>query len=209
MTTIRDRIIDFRRVPAADLLPNPKNWRLHPAPQRDAMRGILEEIGYAGALLARETPDGLELLDGHLRRETTPDQVVPVLVLDVTEAEARVLLASYDPLSAMATADAAALDALLREVSVNDDELRIFLGKLAADNLALEPIDPSGEWTGMPEFSQEDKTAFQTVHVHFKDAAAVQSFAELIGQPLTEHSRTVWFPPVPIERYIDKRYSAE
>src|SRR5688500_12541179 len=74
---IRDRIKDFRRVPASELLPNPKNWRLHPKPQQDAMRGVLAEIGYADALLARELPDGsLELIDGHLRRDVTPDQVV-------------------------------------------------------------------------------------------------------------------------------------
>jgi hypothetical protein len=31
---IRDRIKELRRVPARDLLPNPKNWRSHPAAQR-------------------------------------------------------------------------------------------------------------------------------------------------------------------------------
>jgi hypothetical protein len=36
------------------------------------MNGILAEIGYADALIARETPKGLMILDGHLRAETTP-----------------------------------------------------------------------------------------------------------------------------------------
>ena len=84
---IRDRIIDFRRVKAADLRPNPRNWRTHPAAQRDAMRGVLAEIGYAGALLARRLPDGeLQLIDGHLRAETTPDAEVPVLILDLDDS---------------------------------------------------------------------------------------------------------------------------
>ena len=78
---IRDRIKDFRRVRASELRPHPRNWREHPAAQREALRGVLAEIGYAGALLARELPDSsLELIDGHLRAETTPDQEVPVLV---------------------------------------------------------------------------------------------------------------------------------
>ena len=103
---IRDRIKELRRVPAAELRPNPRNWRTHPARQRDALRGLLAEVGYAGALLARELDDGtLELIDGHLRAETTPEAVVPVLVLDVSEAEALKLLATYDPLSAMAETD--------------------------------------------------------------------------------------------------------
>jgi hypothetical protein len=68
---IRDRVKSLVRVRAGDLLPNPKNWRRHPAQQADALRGILAEVGFADALLARETPKGLMLIDGHLRAETT------------------------------------------------------------------------------------------------------------------------------------------
>src|SRR5579872_1997953 len=96
---IRDRIKELRRVRAAELIPNPKNWRTHPARQQDALRGILAEVGYADALLAREVPGrGLMLIDGHLRAETTPEAIVPVLVLDLDEAEADKLLAALDPL---------------------------------------------------------------------------------------------------------------
>ncbi len=48
---IRDRIKELRRVPAHQLRPNAKNWRTHPTAQQDALRGVLAEIGYAGALL--------------------------------------------------------------------------------------------------------------------------------------------------------------
>jgi hypothetical protein len=67
---IRDRIKDFRRVKASQLRPNPLNWRIHPQAQQDALRGVLAEVGYADALLARELPDGsLELL-GHVETES-------------------------------------------------------------------------------------------------------------------------------------------
>ena len=80
-----DRIKDLRRVRADQLLPNPRNWRVHPAAQRRALEAVLAEVGYAGALLARELESGaLELVDGHLRAELTPDDFVPVLVLVVT-----------------------------------------------------------------------------------------------------------------------------
>src|SRR5512146_2865149 len=125
--SIRDRITELRRVKACDLLPHPKNWRRHPASQRDAMQGILAEIGYADALLARETPEGLMLIDGHLRAETTPDAEVPVLVLDVTEAEADKILATLDPLAAMAQADTEKLDALLREVETGNEAVAAML----------------------------------------------------------------------------------
>ena len=108
---IRNRIKEFRQVKASDLRPNPKNWRTHPTEQKDALRGVLAEIGFADAVLARELPDGgLELIDGHLRVETTPDQLVPVLVLDVTEEEADKLLTTLDSITNMAGIDTKALN---------------------------------------------------------------------------------------------------
>ena len=50
---IRDRIIGFERLPVDQLEPHPQNWRIHPDAQRQAMQGILGEIGYAGALIVR------------------------------------------------------------------------------------------------------------------------------------------------------------
>jgi ParB-like chromosome segregation protein Spo0J len=100
---IRDRIKELRRVKASRLRPHPNNWRTHPKGQQDALRGLLAEVGYADALLARELPDGtLELIDGHLRAETTPEMEVPVLILDLDDREAAKLLALHDPLAALA-----------------------------------------------------------------------------------------------------------
>jgi hypothetical protein len=137
----RDRIKAFRRVPARELLRNPRNWRTHPQAQQEALRGILSEVGYADALLAREADDGsLVLVDGHLRAETTPDQEVPVLVLDVTEAEADKLLLSLDPLAELAETNAQALDALLRDVQTGSEGLAGMWDALAREN-GLLPED--------------------------------------------------------------------
>lgn len=129
---IRDRIIDFRRVPAGELQPNPKNWRTHPPQQREALQGILAEIGYADALLARRLPDGaLQLIDGHLRAETTPDMPVPVLVVDLSEREADVLLAALDPLAARAGQDDMKLRDLVSSVHTDSAALRKLLDELS------------------------------------------------------------------------------
>ena len=137
---VRDRIRELRRVPASQLRPSPKNWRSHPKAQQDALRGVLAEVGYADALLAREDTDGtLVLIDGHLRAETTPDMEVPVLILDVTEAEADKILLTLDPLAAMATADAAKLDALLRDVQTGSEALVNMLTDLHEQFSPLPP----------------------------------------------------------------------
>ncbi len=135
---IRDRIKDFRRVKASQLRPHPKNWRTHPPAQQDALRGVLAEIGYAGALLARELPDGsLELIDGHLRAETTPEMEVPVLVVDLDEREAAKLLALHDPLAGMAEANEEVLAELLAHVETENEAVQAMLDKLLGDPDAL------------------------------------------------------------------------
>ena len=141
---IRNRVKELRHVPASDLRPNPKNWRTHPTAQRDALRGILAEVGMADAVLARELEDGsLMLIDGHLRAETAADSTVPVLVLDVNEAEADKLLATLDPLAAMADSDASKLDELLRNVDTGSEALQRMLASTAAQAGLYESLGES------------------------------------------------------------------
>src|SRR5262245_129544 len=141
---IRDRIKELRRVPARELLPNPKNWRSHPAAQQDTLRGLLAELGYCDATIARELPDGsLQLIDGHLRCETTPDMEVPVLVVDVTEAEADKLLATLDPLAGLAEANRDALTSLLASVETDSAAVRAMLANLGAGDIT--PFLDAGE----------------------------------------------------------------
>src|SRR5271155_117019 len=112
---IRDRIRELRRGRAGGLVPHPRNWRRHPKAQAEALRALLIEVGYADALLTRELPNGqLQIVNGHLRPATTPDCLVPALVLDVSEAEADKILATLDPLAALAEPDAERLKALLQ-----------------------------------------------------------------------------------------------
>lgn len=57
-------------------------------------------------------------------------------------------------------------------------------------------IDPRREWGAMPEFKQEHD-GHRTLLVHFENEAAVQEFAVLVGQPVTERTKFAWFPRKP------------
>lgn len=143
---IRDRIKELRRVKANELHPNPKNWRTHPKKQMDAIRGILAEIGFAGAELARELPDGtLQLIDGHARAEVAGDAEIPVLILDVTESEADKILATFDPLGAMAEADGQKVDKLLREVQTGSEALAEMLANLHEQVVGASELESDSE----------------------------------------------------------------
>ena len=130
---IRNRIKTLEYIHTRDLVAHPGNWREHPKAQADALLGVLKEVGIAGALLAyRSERQGgaLVVIDGHLRKDAAP-QKWPVLVLDVNDEEADYLLATHDPLAAMATADAVALDALLSSVQSGEAGVQAMLAELA------------------------------------------------------------------------------
>jgi len=137
---IIDRVKELRRVPASELKPNPRNWRTHPTMQQDALRGVLAEVGFADAVLARELPDGsLELIDGHLRAETAGDAVVPVLVVDLDDQQAAKVLLTHDPLAAMAGVDPESLASLLAEAHTEHPAVGKLLDSLAPDPPSVEP----------------------------------------------------------------------
>jgi hypothetical protein len=94
---------------------------------------VLKEVGLVQNVVANRTTG--HLVDGHLRvmlamREKQP--TVPVTWVELSEEEEHLILASLDPLAAMATADAGALDALLSSVQSGEEGVQAMLADLAA-----------------------------------------------------------------------------
>lgn len=131
----RSRVVGFVEKPANQFTANALNFRRHPNAQRDAFRGVLKEIGFAGAVL--ENVRTGNLLDGHLRVEEalSVDDLTPIpcVQVDLSEEEERLLLATYDPLSAMAVHDAETLELLLRDVSAEDESVSLMLETLRVE----------------------------------------------------------------------------
>lgn len=152
---IQDRVKELRRVRASELKPNPRNWRTHPPGQQDALRGVLADVGFADAVVARELADGtLELVDGHLRAETVADAVVPVLVVDLNDQEAAKVLLTHDALATMAGVDHANLADLLDEAEFDNEAVETMLASLATSNVeSPPPIDTRPE-VDIPECYQ-------------------------------------------------------
>jgi hypothetical protein len=83
---------------------------------------MLERIGFAGAVIAYEDGDKLVLIDGHERREVAgPTDELPTVILDVTAEEAEELLATFDPIGAMAGRDENALSELIARLAPDED----------------------------------------------------------------------------------------
>lgn len=140
----RNRIIGYDTKPASQFTPNPLNWRVHPVVQREALRGLLGEVGWVGAVL--ENKQTGNLIDGHARIEEAlskdKDEPIPYLLVDLTPEEEKLVLASFDPVAALAVADTSQLETLLAEVSAGSDAV----DKMLADLAVKEGINP-------PDFS--------------------------------------------------------
>ncbi len=127
---------------ASDLKSHPSNWRRHPPAQQRALQDVLAEVGWAGALLFNERTG--RLIDGHLRAQVAKGQKVPVLVGEWTEEQERKILATLDPLAAMAQPDQDALLKLLESVQFESADVNAMLEALANGETQPMPVPLNG-----------------------------------------------------------------
>ncbi len=173
---IQDRIVDFLRCPSHKIRANPKNFRLHPIGQIDALKALFARFGNVSPALVFRMFDGTyetegegkdrrhvgtgtyKLIDGHARTEILGgDNLIPICVLDVTEQEADGLLLTFDPVTNLAGADLDRLEALMRENPFDEEPLQQMLADLMERSEAEQEGggDSSGEGGGGDDFDAE------------------------------------------------------
>jgi len=139
-TPWRSRIVGHGAEAPSSLVPNERNWRRHPAGQRKALAGALAEVGWVQQVIVNRTTG--RLVDGHLRVELAlarGEPSVPVTYVELSEEEERVVLATLDPLAALAEADADKLAELLRDLAPADAALSAMLADLAERHGVVTP----------------------------------------------------------------------
>ncbi len=153
----RDRIVEVKRMKVRDILAHERNPRLHSPVQKEAVKGLLNEVGKADVLRAYTGADGkIKLWDGHLRQGLDPDQEWWVAITDLTEAEAKLMLVAFDPIAALAEQDAVKLEELLRDVNVGDAALQQMLTDMAEDAGIVPPNNEAGKDTE-PEIDKAEE----------------------------------------------------
>lgn len=147
----RNRIVGHGEEPPDQLLANALNWRIHPKAQQEALTGVLNEVGWVQDVIVNRRTGNV--VDGHLRVSlalSRNEPTVPVVYVDLDEAEERLVLATIDPLSAMAGTDTEQLAALLGEITVTDASLQEMLAELG---------NKAGIPGSLPELSEDGVTA--------------------------------------------------
>ena len=139
------RIVAEAEVDPATLTGHPQNWRRHTDKQRAAMRGVLDEIGWVQRIIVNRTTG--RVVDGHLRLDEAfrrGEKTVPVVYVELTEAEEKLVLATFDPLSALAETDGQALEAILAEVSAGDAAVQGLLDDLRPPACLFDEVGEDG-----------------------------------------------------------------
>ena len=125
----KNRIVGTGEENPDQLLANPMNYRIHPKHQQDALGAVLDEVGWVDDVIVNKTTG--HIVDGHLRVElalSRGEPSIPVKYVELTENEEKMILAIFDPISAMAVQDKEKLDELLAEVK-NEDIVDMVLGR--------------------------------------------------------------------------------
>jgi len=96
----QNRIVGYGEEAPEQLLANPRNWRIHPKYQQDALVGILDEVGRVQDVLLNKTTG--YVVDGHLRVAmaiSRGEKTVPVKYVELTEDEEAKIIAFIHLLS--------------------------------------------------------------------------------------------------------------
>ena len=64
-------------------------------------------------------------------------------------------------------------------------------------------------WKGMPEFDQEDNPTYKTIYVHFRNEEDYKEFAKIVGQTLTDKTKSIWHPKLDITKNSLMRWIEE
>lgn len=157
--SFKNRIVGEGDEAPDSLLANPLNFRRHPQFQQDALKGVLNEVGFVQRVIVNRRTN--QIVDGHARveialRENQP--TIPVLYVDLSESEEALVLATLDPIGALATQDDAALRALLDEVSTDDPDVQALLDGLLVvkdNNEEVKNLNDEAKHILMIEFDSE------------------------------------------------------
>jgi hypothetical protein len=111
------RIVGQGEEAPEQLLANPRNWRIHPKHQQDALQETLDRVGWVQSVIVNRVTG--HVIDGHLRvglAISKGEETIPVSYVELDDEEERLVLATLDPLAGMAVTDEGALKGLLGDL---------------------------------------------------------------------------------------------
>lgn len=181
---IKNRIKGLAALPHDRILPCPLNWRLHPDNQKEALRGLLADVGVIDTVLVRPVEPGalaalhkvarddraafdawlagyrgdFMLIDGHLRvEELQAHGPIDALVVDLDAREAAEALAIFDPIGDLATMDRGKFLDLAGDFNSTNAAVQALVADLAKVDAGAPPDMPPGEPPNFAPGSEDEQ----------------------------------------------------
>jgi len=154
MSKIKNRIVGSGEEQLDQIMFNPRNWRIHPLSQQDALKGVLEEVGWVQQVIINKRTGNL--IDGHLRCQLAAregQKTIPVVYVDVSEDEEALVLATLDPIAAMAATDKQKLNELFAGIESENENIQKMIAEVAEKEGVigdLPTLDDLGSKYGEP-----------------------------------------------------------
>lgn len=145
-----NRIIGHDVRPASDFLANPFNHRIHTSLQQQVVDGLLDDIGWITSVTVNERTG--RVVNGHLRITLAlrrgDDTPVPCELIDLSEEEEALALATLDASTALALPDAGQVHELISRAQADNAAVLAFLDDMRNDatrmiDIALSPSKPN------------------------------------------------------------------
>jgi len=128
----KSRIVGSGDEPLDQIMFNPRNWRIHPLNQQNALKGVLEEVGWVQQVIVNKRTGNL--IDGHLRCQLAAregNETIPVTYVDLSDEEEALVLSTLDPIAGMAATDKEKLDDLFRQFNSDNENVQKLIGEIA------------------------------------------------------------------------------
>jgi hypothetical protein len=198
--------MEYRKL--SDLVKLKNNPRIIIAEDMQKLKESIKKFGVLEArplILSNRTGE-LVIIGGNMRYEACKDlkitEVPTQLMEGLTEADEREIIIR-DNISNWDWD----MSALANEWS--DDALSDWW-VVWAEWLGQETVTSNAEeWKNMPAFDQADLTPVRQIIVSFATPGDVEMFAHLMGQTLTDKTKSIWYPEVKNTSFIDKKYDTD
>ena len=193
---------DIQLVDINLIKPHPKNYKKHPQDQLEHICKSIRENGiYRNILIANDNI----ILAGHGVYEACKRMgftKVPTLKINLNSSDPKAmkLLVSDNEIGHLAEIDQISLSETLKSIMDNNTLLGTGYDEMMLSNLLfttrpeseIKDFDAAAEWVGMPEY--EPSTLPKKIIVSFANDKDREEFGKVLNIPLTEKTKSVWYP---------------
>ena len=188
----------YLKLPIEQLKDYPKNNKIHTDYDIEQIMKSIQKSEYLSPIIIDEN---FVIINGHWRKEALKrldyKEVDVLQITGLTEKQKQTARLLDNKTVTLSQFD---IENIKLELSdIWDEELNDLFSDLIVVDVDYDEI-----YKWMPEYDQQDLSAEYQIRVSFKELKDLEAFGKLIGQNVTEKTRSIWFPATVKEDLVPK-----